>query len=663
MTVGGAPATTPVPAKKKAASLPRSLLLILAIALVSNLVMKLTIRPLDVTHPSIILGTSGYDIRPIKAPVVSGYALKFFSDLLTKTPLGLTARRFLLQDNGLYKIRELAAQLPDAPPLHFPMRRLNKSERETYDLDVELAKRDKTDVDSLVPFPAGKATTKTTTQLPSRVLDLHGRFLDGESTPTREVERVITSMKYLQPTYKMFSLPLGGPDGEPSSTMYDVAERLLREQAALSTKRYKEGKPLSVFDGVPVAFKDMIKIEGYAMTDGSAYKASLSKVTAKDEEDLIVRRFRALGAVVLPPTTMTEGGVTPVGFSVYPQGPYNPYSAEHYSGGSSGGSAAAVALGLAAVSVGYDGGGSIRLPASLSGVYGLATGFGRVPFESHTTSTNIKSGPFATTTMDVALAYAVMARKTEEATFYDELYDGNFAGVPTATLRTYFDDKSNDLKGVVIGVYSEWANDCDAEVKRLFNKALDELVERGATVKAITIPHMNHGRLAHALKLSTEFGLMWDGALSHPGSTKDLLEANTRITVGLGHAVTAVEALAADRLRGYFYDHVKAIYSTGGVDIIVTPTTSITAPKVGKGVKKYGESNTPITVELTKMIFLGNWLGLPGMSCPIGFDESNDNMPVGFQIMGDHWKEDTVLRVAKALEARHPWVPPKDFAR
>ena len=620
------------------------LISVLALSYISHL----TTHPIDVTHPSVVLGDPAYDIEPLKAPIVSGYPLKLFSDLLTKSFLGSTLRRFLLQDNGLYKLRELASQLPNAPPLHFPMRRLNKVERASHDKAISLATSKGFDADSLLPFPKLPRGVHS-----SKVLDLHERFKQKETTPNAEAERVLRAMKQLQPVYKMFSLPFGA-DGQEQ---YEVAERLVRMQAAAATQRYAEGRPLSIFDGVPAAFKDMIKVSGYAMTDGSAYTASLANVSTED--DLLVQRFRELGATILPPTTMTEGGVTPVGFSVFPQGPFNPYDEGHYSGGSSGGSAVAVALGLAAVSIGYDGGGSIRTPASLSGVYGLATGFGRVPFSSHTVSTNIKSGPFATTTLDVALAYAVMARHKEGFTHYDELYDGNVGGVPAAALGAYFESSAADLQGIVIGVYHEWAADCNAEVKRHFDKALASLVERGAVVKEIAIPHLNLGRLSHAIKISTEFGLMWDGAFSHPGK-QDLLEPNTRVTVGLGHTVTAVEALAADRLRGHLFDLVKAIYSE--VDIIVTPTTSITAPKVAEGAKTYGESNTVLTVELTKYIFLANWLGLPGMSCPIGFDVTNNGMPVGFQILGDHWGEDTVLRVAKTLESLHRWVPPRDFS-
>jgi Asp-tRNA(Asn)/Glu-tRNA(Gln) amidotransferase A subunit family amidase len=103
----------------------------------------------------------------------------------------------------------------------------------------------------------------------------------------------------------------------------------------------------------PVAFKDMIKIKGYVLTDGSAYYAHHNGPSTED--DFIVERFRELGAIILPPTSMVEGGVTPIGYCVNVRGPFNPRNSSHYSGGSSGGSAVVVALGIAPVSIGYDG--------------------------------------------------------------------------------------------------------------------------------------------------------------------------------------------------------------------------------------------------------------------------------------------------------------------
>ena len=155
------------------------------------------------------------------------------------------------------------------------------------------------------------------------------------------------------------------------------------------------------------------------MTDGSAANMNNANST---KDDLLVKRFRDLGAIILPPTSMTEGGVTAVGYSTHVRGPFNPYDVGYYSGGSSGGSAVAVALGICPVAIGFDGGGSIRTPASLSGVFGLATGYGRFPLDSHKQGTLIKSGPFARNIADVALAYAVLARDDRENNFFGEMY-------------------------------------------------------------------------------------------------------------------------------------------------------------------------------------------------------------------------------------------------
>jgi len=197
------------------------------------------------------------------------------------------------------------------------------------------------------------------------------------------------------------------------------------------------------------------------MTDGSAANTINANQTV---DDLLVARFRELGAIILPPTSMTEGGVTPVGYSTYIQGPFNPYSTDHYSGGSSGGSAVAVALGLCPVAIGFDGGGSIRTPASLSGVLGLATGYGRFPFSSHLQGTLIKAGPFATKIGDLALAYSVLARHSATHNFFGEMYNGECT--PDALLNELLESDSKDLKGVTLGVFDEWFNDADEEVVR-----------------------------------------------------------------------------------------------------------------------------------------------------------------------------------------------------
>jgi Asp-tRNA(Asn)/Glu-tRNA(Gln) amidotransferase A subunit family amidase len=228
---------------------------------------------------------------------------------------------------------------------------------------------------SVIPFYG------STTSHPLRIkLSFHWGY--AATTPTEVIEKVIAGIHRLQPDYAPFS----------ADPLWDE----MRAEAAAATERYASygTGPLSIWDGVPVAFKDMIPIKGYVVGDGSAYRAH-DPAAAKD--DILVLRFRELGAVILPPTAMTEGGTTPLGYSVHNKGPFNPYNKNHYSGGSSGGSAVAVALGLTPVAIGFDGGGSIRTPASLSGIVGLATGYGRFPFSSQYTSTMIKAGVYPST--------------------------------------------------------------------------------------------------------------------------------------------------------------------------------------------------------------------------------------------------------------------------
>ena len=152
----------------------------------------------------------------------------------------------------------------------------------------------------------------------------------------------------------------------------------IRRQALQSDQRWKHGKPLSVFDGVPVAMKDMIAVAGHRLCYGSM----LSACKEMHEDDVLSRRLREAGAIHIGGTVMTEGacsksflfvayeilcsntltskgGVTPLGYAKHFDGPFNPYSLDHYTGGSSGGSAVAVASGLIPMAIGFDGGGSV----------------------------------------------------------------------------------------------------------------------------------------------------------------------------------------------------------------------------------------------------------------------------------------------------------------
>eukprot|EP01034_Spumella_vulgaris_P031759 gene31759-39233_t len=141
-----------------------------------------------------------------------------------------------------------------------------------------------------------------------------------------------------------------------------LKESEVLEQPRASDERHRAGKALSVLDGVPVAFKDMMDIKGHTAYDGRDAFNPAVQVRESYGDDVIVRRFRELGAIILGLTVMVEGGVSPMGYNSHWKGPLNTYSLNRYSGGSSSGSAVVVSSGIVPVAIGYDGGGSIRIP-------------------------------------------------------------------------------------------------------------------------------------------------------------------------------------------------------------------------------------------------------------------------------------------------------------
>ena len=291
--------------------------------------------------------------------------------------------------------------------------------------------------------------------------------------------------------------------------------------------------PLSYLDGVPIAVKDQIDVLGHSIFDGKDPSKAWESSHVRQIDDIAVARFRAAGCIILGVTIMTEGGTTPLGYNKHFRGPVNPYSLHHYSGGSSAGSAVAVATGLVPIAIGFDGGGSIRIPAALSGIHGLATSFGRIPYDSHYSSTMIKSGPLAMSALDAALGLAVMAAPLSSSSdFYSNMYDGGVRGPPPVHLKGLFE--VTNYTGVRIGVFPEWFEDGQPDVVAVARTSLQHLVDRGAELVKISIPHLHWMGLSHGIKIASEFAMGWD-LLSH--TRLEDLDPNTRITVTAGGAV------------------------------------------------------------------------------------------------------------------------------
>ncbi len=510
-----------------------------------------------------------YNLVALRAPALSGPLLRVFAWIATRSPLRPVVARALLNDNGMHLIRELASAHPNLAPVYFPMARLSTDEHRAADAAAAA---------SLGALASGLgASSASGARGYNSVSDFHALYASGRARPSEVLESVLTGCERLAHLRVFSSLR---PD--------DV-----RRQARESDRRWAAGRTLGVWDGVPVAVKDMVEVAGSVIYDGG------STGVETPSDDVLVARLRQAGAIVLGVTVMTEGGTTPLGFNAHFGGPFNAYSMAHYPGGSSSGSAVAVAAGLVPMAVGFDGGGSVRLPAAMSGAVGLATTFGRVPFGGEgATSTVIKAGPIAATVADAALAHLLLGAPLK-ASLYNRLYDGDVRGVPPPSLRlAHGGTLDGSLKGVRLGVFEAHFADADREVVAAARAALDAMRERGAEIVPIEIPHLREMSLAHAAKILSEFSLWWDNKFT---SVNHTLEPNTAITVALGKQLSALEVLAGERVRALAIEIFRErLFTRHSLDAIVTPSIAITVPRMPDDVTDCGENNSPLVYATMK---------------------------------------------------------------
>jgi Asp-tRNA(Asn)/Glu-tRNA(Gln) amidotransferase A subunit family amidase len=230
--------------------------------------------------------------------------------------------------------------------------------------------------------------------------------------------------------------------------------------------------------------------------------------------------------------------------------------------------------------------------------------------------------------------------------FYSKLYDGGVQGVPPAHV-TGLDDS---VQGMRLGIFWDHFQHSDPEVVAACLQTVEFLTKQGAEIVNITIPHLREIHLSHGLKILSEIGVGWDSLFYDPTLS---FEANTDITIALGKELTAVEVLAGEKVRTWALDWIRnKIFRDQHVDAIVSPTLGLKVPKPLPGFQTSGESNTPLVYKVMRFIPLANFLGLPGVSVPTGY-EQDTGLPIGFQLLGDAWMEHKLLRIASAIESKY----------
>src|SRR5579862_2911274 len=422
------------------------------------------------------------------------------------------------------------------------------------------------------------------------------------------------------------------------------------EQADRIDRLAAEGDDLPPLAGVPVAVKDVLTTQGVRTTAGSRILENF----IAPYDATVVQKLEAAGAVILGKTNCDEFAMGSSNEnSAY--GPVrNPRDKTRVPGGSSGGSAAAVAAGTAVAALGSDTGGSIRQPASFCGVVGLMPTYGRVSRYGLIAfaSSLDHIGPLTKTVKDAAIVLRTLAGR--------DPMDSTSADLP---VPDYVAELDNPIRGLKIGIAKEYFGDgLDCEVRAAVEFAIQELAELGCEIVPVSLPHTKYAIPTYYIVATAEASsnlARYDGVRygfrANGGATLSEMYRLTR-EQGFGTEVKRRIMLGTYALSAGYYDayylkaqKVRALIAQDfreafqKVDVIVTPTSPTAAFKLGEKV------DDPLAMYLADIYTVtADLAGIPGISVPCG--ETKEKLPIGLQILGKHFDEGTILRVAHAYE-------------
>jgi aspartyl-tRNA(Asn)/glutamyl-tRNA(Gln) amidotransferase subunit A len=447
----------------------------------------------------------------------------------------------------------------------------------------------------------------------------------------------------------------------PDLNAYITVSAEEARRAALAADARQAGDSLlSPLDGVPGALKDIVNTKGIRSTSASRILADF----VPPYNATVAQRLLDAGLVLVGKTNTDEfacGGSTEhSAFGVT----RNPWDRERVAGGSSGGSAAAVAAGTCFYAVGTDTGGSIRLPASFCGVSGLKVSYGRVSRSGVTAMASSLDtiGPFARTVEDLAMVLEVMAGQ--------DWKDATTSPREVPPYRSLLPDQPEKvMRGLRIGVPKEYfVEGLSPEVEKLVRGAMSEYEKQGALLKEISLPYTRYAVAIYYIIMPAELSAnlaRYDGiryGLKPEGEITDLIDQYYKTRdQGFGPEVkrrilTGTYVLSAGYFDAYYrkalkvrtlirQDFEKAFED---VDVIMTPVSPNTAFKIGE------KMNDPLSMYLEDAFTIpASMAGIPALSIPCGF--SSAGLPVGLQIIAPQYSEETLLQVGHAYQLLTGW--------
>jgi len=440
-----------------------------------------------------------------------------------------------------------------------------------------------------------------------------------EISPVELVEVALARIERWNPAFDAFLTVLAEP---------------ARRQAKLAEKQIRRGGPRSPLHGIPISLKDNFLTRGIRTTAGSKI---LADFVPKTDSDVAVKLARA-GAILLGKTNMHEFAYGITGENPHYGSSRNPWARERISGGSSGGSAVAVATGMGLASVGTDTGGSIRIPAALSGIVGLKPTFGLVSAEGVVPLgvTFDHVGPLARSVTDACIVLESIAGKYPRG----------------ATRPDHRKLLKNRPRRFRLGISKEFFFErLDPEVQSLVDAAAQKLESLGARIEEIWFPRLltsidqaTNVVIGEASHYHESQGYYPERAAEYGGDVRGHLE--------WGHRLLAVDYLNAIEKRREIQEEFGAIFERA--DVVLAPTSPIPAPRIGESaIRIASERETAVRAELLRLTRPANLTGLPAISIPCGF--TREGLPVGLQLIGSRWGEAQLLSIALAYEEATEW--------
>ena len=418
-----------------------------------------------------------------------------------------------------------------------------------------------------------------------------------------------------------------------------VESEALLASARCADEERARGVRRGPLHGVPISVKDLFAVAGQPATAGSRILADYRP----DRDATAWARLRAAGALLLGKTNLHEFAYGATTINPHYGDTHNPWALERIAGGSSGGSAAAVATGMGYGTLGSDTGGSIRLPAAVCGVSGLKPTYGRVSRAGATALswTQDHVGPLARTALDCAVLLDLMTGPDPD--------DSTAASLPAPNAEATLRGAPADLRGVRVGILSGHREAVlEPEVGACFDRAIQILVSLGAQVREVRFEHEPAALLAGQTIQAVE------AMQVHHAWLRDRPQdygADVRIRLELGALVPGAQFVKALRLRRLTVERMRDLMQD--VDVLAGPTVPIVAPPIAASMIQMGNQQVEPRTVLARLTRLYDVTGQPALSIPCGFGAHG--LPVGLQLAARPWADALVLRVGHAYQQATDW--------